>query len=297
MTFNLRVSVAGVAMLVTAPFAAALNQDYYVHFSTYSGSGYADTYITAVSSGGTQLVKPATACGLRFEGYDTTSWLFGYGFNYSPDFSVWKNGGIDVWLPSAGCGAWGNLVVEPDSTGPGEASLVSPPGDFAGMLYVPDARAYWIDKDGKKLIYKHVCNDCSASSDFTYGSHGGVHGWVVVPEQLKTLTRSLGGMKDIRSIGLLLDLSQRSLQDLSRELAIKITARRSYKAARIESALRGLEDAATRNLNLAIARQLDCRAYQERGDVKSAANACQAAFNAVDQARGNVGSAENWITR
>src|SRR6185295_19679202 len=101
---------------------------------------------------------------------DETDWIFGGGFDMTQDFNVFDHEYIDVYLPSAACGAWQNLVVEPHDHPVGEPSLVSPPGDFAGMLYIPDGKAYWIDKNGNKLIYKHVCQDCSNVGDVTYGS-------------------------------------------------------------------------------------------------------------------------------
>jgi hypothetical protein len=295
MNVNSRLSLAATVALCTAPFAAALNQDYYVHFGTYNGYSYVETHVTAVWSDGAPLVRPAGACGLRFEGFDETDWIFGGGFDMGPDFNVPDHEYIDVHLPSAGCGAWENLVVEPKSPGPGEPALVSPPGDFAGMLYVPCARAYWIDKNGDKLIYKHVCTDCSASGDFTYGNQGGAHEWMVVPEQLKTLTRVLRGTKDLRTPGVLFDLTKQSLEDLARELAGRVNLRRRFSTGNLEPALRALEDDATRNLNAAITRQLDCRAYRDRGDLKSAANACQSAVDAVALARGEITTAQDWI--
>lgn len=138
-------------LLIAAVLASALSSayalvaDYYVHFSASGGVSPVTTSVTRDAVQGDEMTRPAGACGMQFDGAADTDWLSP--IPYNQDYS----GTLKVWLPGPGCGAWETVVVE----GRSHRGQVSQPSGVAGQLRVESAKAYWIDKRGDKLVYKH----------------------------------------------------------------------------------------------------------------------------------------------
>src|SRR5262245_34028519 len=107
---HLAAVLAVVAGGSVASTAAAASADYYVHYTVSFDNSNATTSITVDAPNGTTLVRPATACGMRFEYPDDVDWQVpGFG-----TYDSHTDGAIDVWLPGPGCGAWNNVVLEAD---------------------------------------------------------------------------------------------------------------------------------------------------------------------------------------
>lgn len=150
------------ALAASMGAAQALEATYYVHFSASGGWSPVTTSVTRDAADGDTLARPPSACGLQFESASDTDWLSP--IPYARDFS----GTLKVWMPGAGCGAWSTVVVE----GRSQRGQVAQPSGVAGQLRVESARAYWIDKDGNKLVHKNEpCvkngkNSCSPKPAF-----------------------------------------------------------------------------------------------------------------------------------
>ena len=127
------------------PAAHALQADYYVQFTPHIGGG-GPPVVASITRGGLNgqlLTRPAGACGMLFEYADGVSW--------SPQHTVPAHSGtLRVWPAITDCG-WDWVVIEV----PGMPGQISQPQDSVGWLLVRNAQAFWIDGNGKKLIYKN----------------------------------------------------------------------------------------------------------------------------------------------
>jgi hypothetical protein len=275
--------LAFVAGLAAAGPAAAGSADYYVHYSLVVNAWeYATTSVTVDDPDGQPLQKPAGACGLRFEYPDDADWQVpGYG-TYDPH----TVGHIHVWLPSDDCGAWTNVVVEPDYED--DDDITAPPQGVGGTLRVLDAKAYWIHSDGSKLVYDHCCG-------IDYLADVGLkEGFVQAPAEVQSLKGLLLGATIAPGALSQLAAGEAALLQLSQDLQEAVTRRRGAPSPRLEAAMRGLEDAAQALAGDAVAKLHTCRMRIDRGDRPGAFIAAELARTAVERARAALETVDNW---
>jgi len=268
--------------LVSAQAATAASADYYVQYSISASP--AQFAATSVTLDGQTLVKPAGACGMRFEYPEDADWVV----PVYDDVDTHTQGHINVWLPSDDCGAWTNIVVEADDDDADDVGF--PPYGVPGTLRVLDAYAYWIDSGGNKLVYKHCCG-----ADYVYGNELRALERQA-PAELGAIKRLLrGGPSTLGNLTEQLAQSEQTLRAISRELTYAIQQRRTQFADRIERSVRQLEDDATAAVNAALAAQVNCRNSSKAGDGVNAFYACDAAIDAVKRAGAATDTAHNWL--
>lgn len=287
------------AFIAFAAGATAAEHNYYVHFSSFSlPHGTAVTSVTVGASNGDAVVRPSNACGIRFE--------HATGFEWDLPFNLWMPTplapNVDVYLPSSECGE-GGLRIEPGVNGyvpsnhpdqPDDDDPTNQPFDMAGIFWADDAALYWIDGNGNKLVYKNVCASCvGGKPKYAVGASGS--SWGQITEQLKSLKLALAGPPDPRRVNTLLASVDQGLQRVSYDLSGTIAKRRTMVADRLERSVRSLEDSAQSRLQKATSQYHECRVSAERGDMKSAVLACDAALSSIDLARVALDTAENWF--
>jgi hypothetical protein len=164
---------------------------------------------------------------------------------------------------------------------------------MAGIFRAEEAKFYWIDGSGKKLVYKNVCTVCDGAVKYAVGISGSSFGQIT--EQLKALKVLLVGPPDPRKLNTLLASAEQGLQRVSYDLGATVAQRRTRYIPKLEASMRGLEDSAQRRMAKATAQFSQCRALFERGDAKSAALACDAALASVGQTRAALDTAQTWL--
>jgi hypothetical protein len=296
-SISIRCTSAIGALILFAGGAAAVEHNYYVHFSSFPVGGSATTSVTVGASNGSEIPRPLAACGIRFESAGGFHWVL----PFDPWWPTPAAPATDVYMPSSECGE-GGVRVEPvygylpheNPEEPDDDDPTAQPNDMAGMFWAEDAKLYWIDGNGKKLVYKNVCGACrEGKPNFTIGNSGS--SWSQITEQLKSLKLALGGAPDPRTVNTLLSSVEQALQRVSYDLAEVVARRRIFIAGQLETAVRGLEDDAQSRMLKATSQYRECRSYFERGDAKSAVLACDAALTSVALARAALGTAENWF--
>jgi hypothetical protein len=182
-----------------------------------------------------------------------------------------------------------NNEDQPDDDDP-----TNQPFDMAGIFWADDAAFYWLDASGDKLIYKNKCTVCTGGKpNWAVGASG--TSWGQITEQLKSLKTALLAPPDPKRLNTLLASVEQGLQRVSYDLAGAIANRRTSFADKLEGSVRGLEESAQARLVKATAHYRDSRLSAGRGDMKSAALACDAALSSVNLARASLGTAENWV--
>jgi hypothetical protein len=263
---------AGALVIAAAGAAFAVENDYYVHFTALNNQ---PGYVTVGDLNGTQLVPPAGACGIVFEDASSTDFLFFYG----TESLAAAEPEVDLGI----CGGGGVSIH-------GEGM----PSGLDGAIVAKDAKAYWLDSHGNKLIYKHTCpNHCAGPGTEAGSAPGGVH---FHPEILAELKWAMAGNKSIFPVATLFSLADRHLQDLSRNLGNTIAARRTFVAGELENSVRAQENDAQTRLQSAASELVQCRAYQSRGDLKSAIASCDAALRSLMLSKAALSAGQAWIT-
>ena len=285
-----RLAVAG-TILCCAVAASAAENNYYIHFTSFPPFGSATTSVAAGSPNAAPLSRPADACGVRFEAADSFSWDLPYGLVYPLPSPPAAN----VWLPSSECSAGGGVWAETYNTATESTSgHYAQPSDMGGMFIATEAKLYWIDAGGNKLIYKHTCNVCGGTKPI-YSQATSGSSWVIVFDRIQSVKQALTEMPVRQGITSLIAESERSLQQLSYGVVNAVAQRRSFVAGRLESSVRGLEDYAQAQMVAAAAQLRDCASHSGRGDARAAFLSCDASLKAVGLARAAVDTAENWI--
>lgn len=283
-------AVAGI-FVFGAVTASAVEHNYYVHFTAFPPSGQATTSVTSGSPNAAALSRPVDACGVRFEAADSFSWDLPYGLVYPLPSPPAAN----VWLPSSECSAGGGVWAETyDVNTDSTSGHFAQPSDMDGIFLATDAKLYWIDAQGNKLVYKYTCNVCVGNKPvYSVGNSGS--SWVIVSDRIKSVKQALAEMPVRLGVAALLADSERSLQQLSYNVVNAVARRRSFVAGRLDPAVRGLEDSAQARLVTATSQLRDCGSHHARGDMKAAFLACDASLRAVELARAAVDTAENWF--
>ena len=166
------------------------------------------------------------------------------------------------------------------------------PSGLDGAIAIKSAKGYWIDSNGEKLIYKHSCAPhCSGSSVYTSANGG----WHFAPELIGGLKAALAGTKTRFSIDNLFTMTSRHLLELSRQVPAAIVSRRTFVAGSIERSVRAQEDDAQARLTAAGVQFSECRAFQARGDLKSALVSCDAALQSLLRAQSDLAVAATWM--
>jgi hypothetical protein len=276
------------AMLATASFTPhvhAAEADYYVHYTiAIAANQYASTTVNVDAADGPALVRPNGACGMRFEYPDDADWLI----PIYDDEDTNTLGHINVWLPSSDCSAWNKIEIEPDNDG--EDDVTFAPHSVPGTLRVADAKAYWIDGAGKKLVYKHCCGkDAVTVGDKVTA------GIAQSSAELKAVKRSLGVGSSTAAIDEQLAASQQTLHAVSADLQQAMAQRQTIAPGRLDGAVRGLERDAQTLIGDALLSHTACRGYFGQGDLTRALIACDAAFSAVESAHAVLATMHNWL--
>jgi hypothetical protein len=263
---------ASTLVIAAAGAAFAVEDNYYVHFAALNNQ---PGYVTAGDLNGTPLVPPAGACGVVLEGASATDFLFYYG---TEPLAI-AEPEIDLGI----CGGGGVSIHNGDM-----------PSGLDGAIVAEDAKLYWIDSYGKKLIYKHKCpNHCAGPGTEAGSAPGGVH---FHPGILAELKWAMAGNKSIFPVATLFTLADRHLQDVSRNLGNTVAARRTFVAGELENSVRAQENDAQTRLQSAVSEVSQCRAYQARGDLKSAIVSCDSALRSLMLSKAALSAAQAWIT-
>ena len=277
-------------MLASAALpAAAASHDYFVHGEAYNpqGGGFQPSHITIDSLNGDTLVVPDAACGMRFEGDFTMQWRSNNGALVQ---NIPTGGAANVWLPSAGCGAWQGVTVETDG---GDTYI--PPFDFSGRIET-DATAYWINSAGDKLVYLyqpcHPMPDCVLASQafvpnsWSYGLRDSIRELRAVQFALhrgdRTALALLAGADD-------------ALRVAARTMMQRVKSRRAVNTGSLERSMRQLEAAALARLASARNGVGVCRTELTQGRVDQAYRACGEALGMLQFARVALDTGDAWI--
>jgi len=263
---------ASALVVAAAGGLSAVENDYYVHFAALNNQ---PGFVTVGDLNGTQLVPPAGACGIKFEDAYATDFLFFYGTE--PLAAAEPE--VDLGI----CGGGGVSIHNEDM-----------PSGLDGAIMVQEAKAYWIDSYGHKLIYKHVCPNHCAGPGNEAGSPAG--GWHFNPGILSELKWALAGNKSLFPVATLFSLAERHLQDVSRNVGNTVAARRTFVAGELENSVRAQENDSQTRLQSAVSELSQCRAYQSRGDLKSAIVACDAALRSLMLSKAALSTGEMWVT-
>lgn len=271
-TLRFRTCTAAALALATGSLMHAAENNYYVHFTATNTS---PGWITAGSLNATPLVPPAGACGMVFEQVDDKSFILPY----------------DIEGPALPAG---NIEILTGTCNGGGVSIdhIDMPSGWDGAIEVDDAYGYWVDGNHNKLIYKYSCGS-GCSPDF--GLYGG-HGWHFVPELLTEMKASLAGQKGIRSLDVLAQMSDRYMQQLSRDLSSAVIARRTFTTGVLETSVRAQEDDAQAQLASAYSLLRNASAYRGRGDLKSASIFADRALTELNLSAAALDAAQAWIS-
>ncbi|MEO8662237.1 MAG: hypothetical protein ABI693_27490 [Bryobacteraceae bacterium] len=104
-----------------------------------------------------------------------------------------------------------------------------------------------------------------------WGLYGG-HGWHFVPELLVEMKASFAGQKGIRSQDVLVQMSSRYMQQLSRDLSSAVITRRAFTTGVLETSVRAQEDDAQAQLAATYSLLRIASASRGHGDLKSASS-------------------------
>lgn len=281
-------TIAYTAILAAAsltPHVHGAEADYYVHYSiALTDSEYASTTVTVDAADGPALVRPTGACGMRFEYPDDVDWII----PIYDDEDTNTMGHINVWLPSSNCSAWNNILIEPDNDDNDDVTFA--PHSVPGTLRVDEAKAYWIDAGGNKLVYKHCCGKTAVVA--------GAKATASVAQsaaELKSVTRSLSAGSSSATIIEQLAVSERALQAAGVDLQQAVAQRRAVALGRLENTVRGLEHDEQALIGDAALSLSACRAYFGQGDLARAQITCNAALNAVRGAQAALITVDAWL--
>ncbi|MEO8662424.1 MAG: hypothetical protein ABI693_28440 [Bryobacteraceae bacterium] len=271
-TLILRTCVVTALALAIGPLMRAAENNYYVHFTATNSS---PGWIAAGSLNATPLAVPAGACGMVFEQVDDKSFILPYDIE-GPELPA---GNIEILIGT--CNGGGVSIDHIDM-----------PSGWDGAIEIDDAYGYWVDGNHNKLIYKHSCGG-SCSPDF--GLYGG-HGWHFVPELLIEMKASMAGQKGIRSLDVLVQMSGRYMQQLSRDLSTAVIARRGFTTGVLETSVRAQEDDAQAHLASASSLLRSATASRSRGDLKSASSFADRALIELNLSAAALDAAQVWIS-
>ncbi len=269
--------------LVVSSQASALSTDYYIDYSIASGiGGYATTTVHQhdPGPGGNVLQRPDDACGMRFEFPDDADWIV----PVYPNVDTGTNGAINVWLPSNDCGAWNNIVVEPDIG----SEQIGPPYSVPGTLRIEDAKAYWIDGTGNKLIYYYCCGiDHVYNNDLQVSRQGG--------QKLLQLKKLLWQSTDSKQVSKPLIDTRRFLMNLERQLNSSVSERRRQDSDKLELSIRSLESQALNKTRQAIQALSTGLSHLRDGNFGGTRKSCDKALASLEAARSALATTANWL--
>ena len=234
-----------------------------------------------ISEDFTEMLPPATACGLRIRTPSYYRWTDDEDGttadgNLSRDVIIW----IDN--ENAGCSRSFSTRYYDDS------HTFSPPGGVGVSIDIStNYGAYWVNNNG---YYLYTCNGCVGVDDEVAVAPEDIWSQLVVTG-FKAVSGAVGDPRRQARAADAIASTTRQAADLQPLLRARIAERRRTPLSVIEASVRALEDAAVRSLVSALTAGKDCEALTRAGHYADAFKACVSAMGSVEHSDALMGTA------
>jgi len=272
-------TVIGMALSALAVSATSASAGYRAWYAPWDYIG--DFQPGDISEDFTEMLPPATACGLRIKTPGYYRWTDDEDGTIA-DGDMSKD--VIIWIDNEGAGCSRSFSTRYYD----DSHTFSPPGGVGVSIDIStNYGAYWVNNNG---YYLYTCNGCVGPDDEAVAPPEDIWSRLVVTG-FRAVSGAVGDpRRQARAADAIASMTRRA-GDLQPLLKARIAERRRTPLSVLEASVRALEDASVRTLAAAITAGKNCEALTRAGHYADAFIACVSAMGSVDHSDALMGTA------